>query len=203
MRYSRQNGLYVPMAGPLVLPRFGPTGPASPYRPRPAAAGGGGGCNTTRTNFTGADFFFEPLYDSASVYVAFKFVSDYTGDFCAVDLRLSKTASPTYTLEFGIYAHDGVGDQPSTQIGDWSDTLDTATLTGSPAIYKIGGFTSTSSSGSTYWGVCRVSGVDATNFPNLHFIDSALTKGIVRDGDGAGTWTSAWDFKAYYQFYSA
>jgi len=98
----------------------------------------GSSCTTlSDTNLTGTTVnsinigsFSGTTYVSTSWYVT---NSSYTP--CKVDLRLSKTGTPTFNIQVGIFT--ATNEFPSVQLGSWSANFAVSQLTTSLATYTI------------------------------------------------------------------
>lgn len=107
-------------------------------------------CSTPKdgTIDDGVDYAGSIAYDSGSIYMAASFTAGSSYTLCALDVKLSKTGSPTFNLRAAIYS-DGTG--PSALVGTASADVSASTVGSSIGTVSFTGLNASITSGSVYW----------------------------------------------------
>jgi hypothetical protein len=189
---NRRKFIYTTTACGLLVPSRALSQAAAAIIHADAGSGAPPACTTARDAQTSASQGSDPLgNDTSNQYCAQKIVPVATYTACAVDLYLEAIGSPTGTITVAIFSHDSGNDQPSSQIGTASDTVDASTIGGAEEVVSFSNLSADVTASSTYWIVAWRSTTDVSNYIAWHRRNGGASgESMMDDDNGAGTWAA-------------
>lgn len=160
-----------------------------------STGGGAAACiDSAHAEKGGSDTTLSIMSGATSDWVATKFVTTAAYSVCKIDLYLTKTGTPTSTVDVYIYTDDGEagGDADPLELKEGCSlgSFNMASVGGTETTITLSGISGCSLNNATaYWIVLFSNAVSASNYISWNVDNGGATELIKKDDDGTGTWT--------------